>query len=420
MTILSRENFSLPDRPRVSSKVVAEVALKECIRPRPSDAACFSTPRSACKLALASLALPLICLAAFAQKKPQIAPRTAESGRLNRTTTIPHLQISKINDPSTANPITEGSRGDAVVRAAILLDRIKFSPGEISQEYNRNLSKAVSAFQSANALAATGNLDPTSWEKLNEVQTASNAVPDASSQPSDSSTPVQAIVKYVIAFEDVSGPFSKLPRVSGRNAGEQLMLREAKMKELNYESAIELLGEKFHASPVLLRELNPGRSFDKAGVEISVPNVLTPESQKAASILVDGVSKSVSAKDAAGKVLAFYPATVGSKHDPLPAGDWKITEITRYPHFKYNPNLFWDSENKHPRATLAPGPKNPVGVVWIGISKEHYGIHGTPDPAKIGTAQSHGCIRLTNWDALELSRIVSIGIPVVIKPADQS
>jgi lipoprotein-anchoring transpeptidase ErfK/SrfK len=130
---------------------------------------------------------------------------------------------------------------------------------------------------------------------------------------------------------------------------------------------------------------------------------------------VDASTKSVTPLDGIGKILAFYPATVGSQHDPLPVGNWKIVEVTRYPHFKYNPNLFWDAQNKNPRATLPPGPNNPVGVVWIGLSKEHYGIHGTPEPSKIGVTQSHGCIRLTNWDALELSKIVHVDTPAILK-----
>jgi lipoprotein-anchoring transpeptidase ErfK/SrfK len=99
----------------------------------------------------------------------------------------------------------------------------------------------------------------------------------------------------------------------------------------------------------------------------------------------------------------------------LPVGTWKITEVSWYPHFKYNPKLFWDADDKNPRAVLAPGPRNPVGIVWIGLSKEHYGIHGTPDPSKIGLTTSHGCIRLTNWDAAELGKAVHVGTPVILE-----
>ena len=324
-------------------------------------------------------------------------------------------------------PISLSSKGEAVIRSAILLDRLKLSPGEIGQSYNDNLAKAVTAFQVANGLTATGNVDPPTWQNLNQSQAAAvdqselkqNASPPNGPQPDlDQNRDVpslKAITTYVIALEDVNGKFTKIPRMKGPNAGENLMLREAKLPELNYQSALELLAEKFHSSPRLLVELNPGKAFDKAGTQLNVPNVLVPDPPQATSIVVDGPNKSVSALDGNGRLLAFYPATVGSQHDPLPAGEWKIKEIIHYPHFKYNPDLFWDAENKHPRATLPPGPNNPVGVVWIGLSKEHYGIHGTPEPSRIGASQSHGCIRLTNWDALQLSKIVRVGTVAVLK-----
>jgi lipoprotein-anchoring transpeptidase ErfK/SrfK len=191
---------------------------------------------------------------------------------------------------------------------------------------------------------------------------------------------------------------------------------------MNYESPLQLVAEKFHCSPRLLVTLNPHKAFKKAGEQIQVPNVVTPDPPKAASVVVDGTTRSVMAFDSGGKMVAYYPATVGSEHDPLPVGEWKITEVSWYPKFKYNPNLFWDAENKRPRATVPPGPKNPVGVVWMGLSKQHYGIHGTPNPSKIGLTESHGCIRLTNWDAAELGKIVQVGTPAILKddaPANQ-
>ena len=192
------------------------------------------------------------------------------------------------------------------------------------------------------------------------------------------------------------------------------MLREAKFVRLNYGSPLELLAEKFHASPGLLIELNPAKKFNKAGEKIAVPNVLTPDPPEAASVIVHGLTHEVITVDRNGKTLAFYPATVGSEHDPLPVGNWRVEDVQNYPKFNYNPNLFWDAENKTPRATVPPGPRNPVGTVWIGLSKKHYGIHGTPVPSRIGLTQSHGCIRLTNWDAAELGKTVRIGTPVVI------
>ena len=118
----------------------------------------------------------------------------------------------------------------------------------------------------------------------------------------------------------------------------------------------------------------------------------------------------VTAED--GKVVFYAPVTVGSKNDPLPIGEWKVTAVQKNPVFHYNPKLFWDADPSHSKAKIQPGPNNPVGVVWIDVSKEHYGIHGTPNPATVGKAQSHGCIRLTNWDAWELAQLVKPGTSV--------
>jgi lipoprotein-anchoring transpeptidase ErfK/SrfK len=335
------------------------------------------------------------------------------------------LQISQIDDPNNLKPVGPHSQGDAVVRAAILLDRLKFSPGEIGKTYNNNFAKAVAAFQSANGLPATGNVDPATWIALNKNQAPPPATtvqpqqPAQSGQSENDASRTQALTTYIITLEDVAGPFTHLPRVTGRDAGGRMMLLESKFMKLNYESPLQLLAEKFHASPALLVELNPGKRFDKAGSKIAVPNVLTPDPPAAASVVVDGSNRSVTALDSTGKILAFYPATVGSEHDPLPVGDWTIDEVSWYPKFKYNPALFWDADDKMPRATLPPGPKNPVGVVWIGLSKKHYGIHGTPEPSRIGITQSHGCIRLTNWDATELGKIVRVGTPVILKGVAQ-
>jgi lipoprotein-anchoring transpeptidase ErfK/SrfK len=377
------------------------------------------------------------------------------------------LQISKINDPNNREPVGPHSQGEAVIRAAILLDRLKFSPGEISKSYGNNLAKAIQAFQSASGLPSTGNMDLVTWAALNDdqgtkgqveqkqgevaqnrsnpqqISTQQSRTPEPKPQPQSSSSQgsgqgssqgqsqtgklqqpaqpqsdasqTQALITYIIALEDVTGPFVPLPRKGGRDGGERLMLREAKFARLNYESPLELLAEKFHSSPHLLVELNAGKRFDKAGGKIVVPNVLTPDPAQAASVIVDGSARSVTALDSSGKILASYPATVGSEHDPLPVGNWSIDEVRWYPQFKYNPNLFWDAENKKPRATLPPGPRNPAGVVWIGLSKKHYGIHGTPEPSRIGVTQSHGCIRLTNWDAAELGKIVRGGTPAILK-----
>ncbi|MGH9441518.1 MAG: L,D-transpeptidase, partial [Thermoanaerobaculia bacterium] len=191
---------------------------------------------------------------------------------------------------------------------------------------------------------------------------------------------------------------------------------QATLPVLGYENPAEALGEKFHVSPRLLGLLNPGVIFDRAGMIIQVPNVARPPLAKAAGMTIR-VSKShsaVEAVDANGDVLARYPATIGSDHDPLPLGNWKINGVAWNPPFNYNPDLFWDADSSEKKVKLPSGPNSPVGPVWIDLSKPHYGIHGTPAPSTIGKTSSHGCIRLTNWDAVELAKLVTPGMPAIL------
>jgi len=213
------------------------------------------------------------------------------------------------------------------------------------------------------------------------------------------------LVTYRITEADVAGPFVEVP---------QDMMEKAQLAALAYQTPIEALAEKFHVSPKLLTRLNEGKRFEP-GTEIEVPNVERADLPKAARIVVDASERAVMIQDAGGCTVARYPATIGSANDPLPVGKWKVTEKTLDPAFSYNPDLFWDADPTHAKAKIAPGPNNPVGRVWIGLSKEHYGIHGTAEPANIGRTESHGCIRLTNWDALELAKAVSTGTPVVLQ-----
>jgi lipoprotein-anchoring transpeptidase ErfK/SrfK len=188
-----------------------------------------------------------------------------------------------------------------------------------------------------------------------------------------------------------------------------------RLERLGYATAEELLAEKFHMSQQLLRKLNPGASFDKAGQEVVVANVERSSlSGKISRIEVDSQQQRVLAYDKDHNVVAIYPATVGSEDRPSPEGKFKVTKITENPVYHYDPSLRLRGVHVQEKLNLPPGPNNPVGAVWINLSAEGYGIHGTPDPDKISKSASHGCIRLTNWDALELARNVSKGTPVVI------
>ena len=293
-----------------------------------------------------------------------------------------------VNDAGLTAPVKAGDAGAAVLRAQILLERARFSPGEIDAIYGSNLHRALAGFQASRGMEVSGTLDAPTWAALNSDR-----------------APV--LVSVTLSAADVAGPFRPLP--SG-------MLAQAKFDALGHASPIEALGERFHASPALLSLLNPGKDFARAGEQLVVPEVRagTPM-PTVAKVVVDKSDSTVSLLDEAGKVVAQYPASTGSEHDPLPLGNWKIKGVGKRPVFHYNPRLFRDADAKDAGATLAAGPNNPVGVVWVDISKEHYGIHGTPEPSKIGKTQSHGCIRMTNWSAQEVSEAVRPGMVVTLQ-----
>ncbi|MES1242059.1 MAG: L,D-transpeptidase [Acidobacteriota bacterium] len=272
----------------------------------------------------------------------------------------------------------------------VQLDRAGFSPGIIDGKPGMNTKKALSAFQEAHDLPVTGNLDAETWESLAA----------AGSGPT--------LTEYEITPEDANGPFvAQIP---------EDMVEKAKLPALGYTSILEMLGERFHATPDFLKQLNPQTRF-AAGERIRVPNARGPVAAESGDVrVVVSKSNGTLTVDRGGDVLFFAPVTSGSEHDPLPIGDWKVNGVAKNPSFNYNPDLFWDADPGHTKAKIPAGPNNPVGVVWIDINKAHYGLHGTPEPRTIGRSESHGCVRLTNWDALTLAGLVKPGTPVLFRP----
>lgn len=197
-------------------------------------------------------------------------------------------------------------------------------------------------------------------------------------------------------------------------------MEKAQLTQLNYASSLELLAERFHIQPELLQNLNRDSQFE-SGDQICVPNVLLEDQKQKERrdvvLFVSEEKSELTVQDSEGRTLFFAPVTAGSEHDPLPQGTWKVTGVTENPTFYYNPELFWDADASHSKAVIRPGPNNPVGVIWIDINAEHYGLHGTPEPGKIGHAESYGCVRLTNWDIAKLAKFVGPGTRVVFNDA---
>jgi lipoprotein-anchoring transpeptidase ErfK/SrfK len=321
------------------------------------------------------------------------------------------LAVTVLQAGSSAPPVSESPARTDALAIQVALDRAGFSPGVIDGASGPNTTRALQAYRDRHGRDPVPHPEPT--------------------------------VACIIAEEDVNAQFvDEIP---------EDLVEQSKLSALTYTSTLELLAERYHATPQLLKRLNPDAAF-AAGEAIQVPNVEPfgvpdpgasrsesgrpergtsgrepPPSREAhpgaaaksdapkpdVVVMLSKSSGALTVRDASGRVVFYAPVTTGSDNDPLPIGEWKVTGVQYNPAFNYNPDLFWDADPSHAKARLAPGPNNPVGVVWIDLSKEHYGIHGTPEPSSIGKSESHGCVRMTNWDALELARLVKPGTRVV-------
>ncbi len=288
-------------------------------------------------------------------------------------------------------PLGGDVAGPSVLRLQVLLDRAGFSPGQIDGRWGDNTELALAWFQKSAGLNATGIADRATVRAL--VQRAGS--------------PRQLVVAQALTEEDVAGPFTQIPRD---------VYDRADLDRLGYESLGEKLGERFHAAPELLARLNGGVALDRlaAGDTLRVPNVTGGRrpNESVSRLVISGEAGYLHALAADGDVLFHAPVTVGASYDPSPEGAFEVTNVTRDPWWHYQPSLLANVPDGEPEARLPPGPNNAVGLVWIALSKDHYGIHGTSAPGTIGYASSAGCVRLTNWDALTLAGMVYDGTSV--------
>ena len=298
--------------------------------------------------------------------------------------TTPRYQAGEM--PSEHTPAINVPKGRETVAAVqILMDRLGSSPGAIDGLAGSNFDKAAAA-----ASEISGRfIDPNDKQRL-----------DAALQ----STGGPAFTQYTITESDLNRQYvSSIP-------ADYAM--KAQMPAMAYTSVREMLAERFHIDETFLQELNPQARFSRAGETIKVPNLVLPKRESVDRIVADKARKQVRGYNAEGRLVVAYPATIGSSDNPSPSGTVQVERIAFNPNYTYNPKVNFKQGSNNEILTIPPGPNGPVGTVWIALSKPTYGIHGTPDPSRIGKTSSHGCIRLTNWDAEELAKLVKPGVVV--------
>ncbi|WP_244404121.1 L,D-transpeptidase family protein [Fulvimarina pelagi] len=286
--------------------------------------------------------------------------------------------------PQVATPQGEDKKA-AVAALQVILDRAGMSPGVIDGRMGSNVNKAVAAYE----------------EKFGrKLSTGDSRV--LAEMLDESGGP--AVKTYELTAEDVAGPYvAQIPTDYAE---------KAKLPAMSFERPVEKLAEKFHMDEAYLKEINPGADFSRAGTRIKVMNVGENVDGKVARIVADKGREQVRVYDALGELIAAYPSTIGSASTPSPSGTVQVNRIAFDPNYTYNPKINFKQGNNDKVLTIPPGPNGPVGSIWIALSKPTYGIHGTPEPSKIGKTNSHGCVRLTNWDAYELAKMVRPGVTV--------
>jgi lipoprotein-anchoring transpeptidase ErfK/SrfK len=303
------------------------------------------------------------------------------------------IDPNALNNAPVVVPIKGDVAGPSVLKTQVYLDRLHFSVGALDGRWGRNSAIALWWYQRSRGINATepGALDEPTFRSL---AAAAGGVP--------------ALRQYALTEDDLKGPFVSVP---------DDMYEKAKLDCICYESLKEKIAERFHTTIEFLDQINDEVKFGdlKAGDRIWVPNVrdpLTQDQPDIARVVVSIRGNTFNAFDASGNLLLHAPTTLGSKYDPSPNETVTVKKVVHDPHFHYQPTLFAEVPDDEPEANLNPGPNSPVGVVWIALSKPHFGIHGTSDPDSIGYASSHGCVRLTNWDAKEVAHRISPNVQV--------
>lgn len=323
---------------------------------------------------------------------PALADDTLTADSINKAGFTAMVLTSDKDEPAkdtkteAAENKEEKKPNPMLVRLQVLLDRAHASPGVIDGYPGDNLIEAVRTYEEMNKLTVDGQIDQPLWDALLKDQ-----------RP--------AMITYTITKKDLDQRFAK--RIPSDYA------KLAEMKYLGFTSPSEMLAERFHMDETLLKTLNPKADFDKAGTEITVADPSTEPAAKVTRVEVVKSEGLLRAYDGAGNLVTAFPATIGSEDNPSPEGELKVGKIVRDPGYTYNPKKNFKQGKNDEVLDIPPGPNGPVGNIWIDLSKPTYGIHGTPEPSKIDKTQSHGCVRLTNWDAATLADLLEPEIATV-------
>ncbi|ATO18217.1 murein L,D-transpeptidase [Acinetobacter sp. LoGeW2-3] len=381
---------SATEQPLNPKKVATDVAVQDPIDP-------LATEASAAKSADTSISAQeqrdlnqasetLDDLQAAEDQNADIgAAPTAASKSTSSTAHKASWTLDGLNNAEWYEDIGKG-QFPVYARAHVMLNNAHASPGAIDGTSGKNTLKALASFQQMNGIKPTGTLTKETWDKLVSLQ---------GSKPT--------YVEYTITEEDLKVPLAK-------SIPSDYAL-QAKMPGLYYTSRTEMFGEKFHMDEAFLKQLNPGANFNKAGQKIIVASVRNNLSEDIHLIVAHKGAKQLYLFNSKKQMVGSFPATIGGTDTPSPTGTHKVVGVARNPHYSYSPSNFVQGNNTKP-LSLPPGPNGPVGNIWIGLSKKSFGIHGTPNPSMISKSSSHGCIRLTNWDANDLGRKVKAGATV--------